>query len=87
MSNEPTVAELQALVADLTTRLSALEGQVSELRSNEEISEDTMVAISAAVAAFLGHKAKVRAVRLHGSRGWAQEGRERVHDRSVPHVR
>jgi methylmalonyl-CoA carboxyltransferase large subunit len=41
----------------------------------EEISEEVMLAISAAVAAFLGERAHVRQIRLATSGAWAQHGR------------
>jgi methylmalonyl-CoA carboxyltransferase large subunit len=39
------------------------------------LSEELIVVIGAAVAAFLGKKAHVRAVRLIGTAAWAQQGR------------
>ncbi len=44
----------------------------------EEISEDILLVISAAVAAFLGERAHVRQVRLLHSDAWAQQGRVSV---------
>lgn len=41
----------------------------------EEISEETISVIAAAVAAFLGLRVRVRHVRLLGSEAWAQQGR------------
>jgi methylmalonyl-CoA carboxyltransferase 12S subunit len=41
----------------------------------EEITEEELTAISAAVAAYLGVRAHIRQVRLIGSGRWAQEGR------------
>ncbi len=41
----------------------------------EEISEETLIAISAAVAAFLGKRAHIRQIRLMSSPAWAQQGR------------
>jgi methylmalonyl-CoA carboxyltransferase large subunit len=40
-----------------------------------EISEETLIAISAAVAAYLGVRAHIKTVRLIGSGAWAQQGR------------
>lgn len=80
---ENSTADLQALVADLSQRLSALEGEVATLRSQQRVPDDVMVAISAAVAAFLGHKATVKAVRMRTSRNWATEARGRIHNRTV----
>jgi hypothetical protein len=41
----------------------------------EEISEETISVIAAAVAAFFGLRVRVRHVRLLGSEAWAQQGR------------
>ena len=41
----------------------------------QEISEEELTAISAAVAAYLGVRAHIRQIRLVSSRAWAQEGR------------
>jgi methylmalonyl-CoA carboxyltransferase 12S subunit len=38
-------------------------------------SEEIVLIISAAVAAFLGKKAPIRQIRLLGSTAWAQQGR------------
>ena len=84
MSDSP---DLQALVQQLVERVGQLEEEVAVLRSAQTVPDDVMVAISAAVSAFLGHKAKVRAVHFAAGRAWAQEGRGRVHNRQVLHVR
>lgn len=39
------------------------------------VSEEIIVVISAAVAAFLGKRAHVRQIRLVRSAGWSQQGR------------
>lgn len=83
MPTEVSTADLQALVTELSQRLTALEGEVADLKANQQIPEDVMVAISAAVAAFLGHKAKVKAVRLRSSHSWSHESRGRLHNRQV----
>ncbi len=75
--------DLQQLVVQMQQRLGELESQVAELKAQQVIPDDIVMAISAAVAAFLGHKAKVRAISLSGGRRWATENRGRVHDRSV----
>src|SRR5262249_36950231 len=41
----------------------------------EGLSEEVVLVISAAVAAFLGKKAPIRQIRLLGSTAWAQQGR------------
>ncbi len=39
------------------------------------LSEELVLVIGAAVAAYLGKKAPIRQIRLLGSAGWAQQGR------------
>jgi methylmalonyl-CoA carboxyltransferase 12S subunit len=39
------------------------------------LSEELLLVISAAIAAFVGKKAHIRQIRLIGSAAWAQEGR------------
>ena len=57
-----TNAELLELVKSLTQRIDSLESEVKSIRmlTNDEVSEDVMVAIAAAVAAYLGHRARKR---------------------------
>ncbi|MBN8732253.1 MAG: hypothetical protein J0L64_17050 [Acidobacteria bacterium] len=43
-----------------------------------EIAEEVILAISAAVAAFLGKRAHIRQVRLASSMAWAQHGRASI---------
>jgi methylmalonyl-CoA carboxyltransferase large subunit len=43
--------------------------------AEEGLSEEIILVISAAVAAFLGKKAPIRQIRLLGSTAWAQQGR------------
>jgi methylmalonyl-CoA carboxyltransferase large subunit len=41
----------------------------------EPISEETLLVISAAVAAFLGERRRIRQIRLISSTAWAMQGR------------
>src|SRR5262245_9287440 len=43
--------------------------------ADEGLSEELVIVIGAAVAAFLGKKAPIRQIRLLGSTAWAQQGR------------
>jgi methylmalonyl-CoA carboxyltransferase 12S subunit len=82
-----TLEELQRQVAFLTDRLAQLEhpaAQAAEPKpeppaaeepAQEEISPEILLAISAAVAAYLGERAHIRAVRLISHTRWSQEGR------------
>lgn len=76
--------ELQALITQLTERISALESQVASLQASREIPEEEMVAIGAAVSAFLGYQAKIKAVRFSSRRSWTGESMRSLHNRSVP---
>lgn len=82
-----TLQELRDAVASLTAQVATLEEKVSRLEAQQEIPEADLIAIGAAVAAYFGHKAKVKAIRYGTQNRWATATRSRVHDRSVPHVR
>ena len=79
--------ELQAQLAALLETVATLEARIATLEAKQQIPEEDLVAIGAAVAAYFGHKAKVRAIRYGSQTRWAAASRSRVHDRSVPHVR
>lgn len=87
MSEKVSKKELQQQLDALTQRIAALETQLAALIAGREIPEQHLVTIGAAVAAYFGHKAKVRAIRFSQQSRWAAASRGRVHDRSVPHVR
>ena len=76
--------QLLELVKSLSTRLDAVESELADLkaRSDSEISEDVLLAISAAVSAYMGNKGKVRAVHFSRHRTWAAQGRQAVQDRT-----
>lgn len=84
---EQSLTELQQGLAALTEKVATLEAKVASLEAKQAIPEEHLVAIGAAVAAYFGHKAKVRAVRYTSQGRWAAASRGRVHDRSVPHSR
>lgn len=85
--SEKTNEELQELVAQLVKRLDSVEQELAELkkRSDAEIPEDVLLAISAAVSAYLGNKGKVKAVQLSRHSTWAAQGRQMVQTRHQPH--
>jgi methylmalonyl-CoA carboxyltransferase large subunit len=54
----------------------------------EGLSEELVLVISAAIAAFLGKKPHIRQIRLIGTAAWAQQGRVTIqasHDLSARH--
>ena len=81
-----TVVDLEAQIAELTRRLAELESrnapatpvavqQAAPAPAVEGITEEEVLAISAAVAAFLGVRAHIRQIRLVSGNAWAQQGR------------
>lgn len=59
------------MIATLNKRLAKLESEVSTLKaSSPGIPEDVLVAISAAVSAFLGNDGSVQAIRFAPSPNW-----------------
>ena len=77
------VRSLGARVGELEARLSALTvaaaaSPTSARTPQDEISEEELLAISAAIAAFLGVRARIRQVRLVHSATWAQVGRVHI---------
>jgi methylmalonyl-CoA carboxyltransferase large subunit len=68
-----TVAELKAMVAELSARLKTLEDQAAQW--HPEVSEEVLLAISAACAAYLGKRATIKQVHLRRGGGWASQGR------------
>ena len=88
------VRALQATLASLTARLDQMEGAAKPEPAppppppvaapepapavEEGISEETLLVISAAIAAFLGKRFRIRQARLvphAGASAWAQQGR------------
>ena len=84
---EDNVNDLRGALEALAAQVTALEARVAELENAAEIPEEDLIAIGAAVAAYFGHKAKVKAIRYGTQSRWAAATRERLHNRSVPHVR
>ena len=73
-------AEMREEIASLTQRVNTLELAAAKLAATPvPVSEEDMIAISAAVAAFLGVRARIRQVRLVHSSAWAQVGRMGTH--------
>jgi methylmalonyl-CoA carboxyltransferase large subunit len=81
-----SLMELRQEVTRLGERVAALEdarlrgvapaaSARPEAESAEGLSEELLVVISAAIAAFLGKRPHIRQIRLLGSAAWAQQGR------------
>ncbi|HEY0952363.1 hypothetical protein [Nocardioides sp.] len=88
MSGDSTVEqELLAAVRELTERVAALEAEVAAVRARQEqdVPEEVALAISAAVAAYLGHRAKIKQVHYRTGQAWAQQGRVAVQGHRIIH--
>jgi len=71
---------MRAEIAALTLRVQALEQSAAKAAATPApVTEEDMIAISAAVAAFLGVRARIRQVRLVQSSAWGQVGRMGSH--------
>ena len=72
--------EMREQIAALTLRVNTLEQSAAIAAATPApVSEEDLLAISAAVAAFLGVRARIRQVRLVHSSAWAQVGRVGTH--------
>jgi methylmalonyl-CoA carboxyltransferase large subunit len=85
------MGQLRAELAAMSRRMEALEGQnvapapqaaapaaapaVAPAPPPAVVSEEELLAISAAIAAFMGVRAHIRQIRLIGSGAWSQQGR------------
>jgi methylmalonyl-CoA carboxyltransferase large subunit len=73
VENHDTVAELKSLVAELMARVQSLEELAAQ--RHPEVSEDVLLAISAACAAYLGKRATIKQVHLRRGSTWVSQGR------------
>ena len=67
-----TVAELMALVAELAARVQTLEEEAAQ--RHPAVSDDVLLAITAACAAYLGKRATIKQVHLRRGGAWATQG-------------
>ena len=77
--SQEILAALQSLreeVAQLGGRVAALEA--FQETQNEAVDEALVLTISAAVAAYLGVKPRIRQIRLVSSPEWGQQGRATI---------
>ena len=81
------VAQLLEAIEKLTARVENLERRTNQLHPPGEVREDVVIAISAACAAYLGHRAKVKQVHVRRrSSHWANMGRSDVqHSHHISH--
>ena len=72
------VEKLEALLASAKGTSPSEEKKAALRAPAGEVSPDIILAISAAVAAFLGKRASIRQIRLSGETPWAMQGRATV---------
>ncbi|MEA4945090.1 MAG: hypothetical protein VB080_11720 [Propionicimonas sp.] len=73
-------AELLELVKGLYDRIDGLELRIKRLELiDKDVPEETLVAIAAAVAAYLGHRAKRRQPHFTSGRNWTSSTRRSQH--------
>jgi methylmalonyl-CoA carboxyltransferase 12S subunit len=82
---EQTISELLETVRALSERVAQLESSLQEQEA-AGIPEEVVIAISAAVAAFLGHRAKVKQLHYRTGAAYAQQGRAVVQGRHDTHT-
>jgi methylmalonyl-CoA carboxyltransferase large subunit len=84
-----TLEQLQAQMAEISRRMKLLESQAGApvqkaaappVRTEAEaapaaITDEEILAISAAIGAYLGVRAHIRQIRLVSTNAWAQQGR------------
>jgi methylmalonyl-CoA carboxyltransferase large subunit len=81
---EQTLAELVEAVRTLTARVDQLEHSLQEQEA-AGVPEEVVLAISAAVTAYLGHRAKVKQIHYRTGAAYAQLGRAVVQGRHGTH--
>jgi len=82
-------AELLELVRSLSGRVESLEAEIKSLKLLHavDVPEETMVAIAAAVAAYLGHRAKKRQATFATNPSWQAVTRRSQLDHAPLHLR
>ena len=87
----PDPKELTAVIEDLRLQVAALSERIARLEPKTAaspavpppprpagITEEQLLAVAGAVAAYLGVRVHIKQIRLVSSRAWAQEGRVSV---------
>jgi methylmalonyl-CoA carboxyltransferase large subunit len=73
------LAQVEAQLAALAERLERLEAAAAPpllpAPTKPDITEDDLIAISAALGAYLGVRVRIKQIRLLSSHAWAQQGR------------
>lgn len=73
------IAQLSAQVSDLSDQVASLQSELRRHHPADELPESVALAISAAVAAYLGKRSKVKRVQVRRSSTWAAQARSDIH--------
>ncbi|MBK8469053.1 MAG: hypothetical protein IPL45_04495 [Actinomycetales bacterium] len=81
MTSPPVdVAKLVDVIDELQRRIAKMEKQLADAQTTRgPVPIDTILAISAGVAAYLGKKATVRQIHYSHTNSWARMGRSNIH--------
>ena len=80
------VEQLTAAVTALTDRIASLETRLDAVHPSGEVTDEVLLAIAAACAAYLGKRATVKQVHLRRHTTWAKQGRAEVqYSHTIPH--
>ncbi len=72
------VLALTDAVTALTDRIGSLEARLEAVHPTGEVTDEVLLAIAAACAAYLGKRATVKQVHLRRHTTWAKQGRAEV---------
>ena len=72
------VLALTDAVTALTDRIGSLETRLEAVHPTGEVTDEVLLAIAAACAAYLGKRATVKQVHLRRHTTWAKQGRAEV---------
>jgi len=85
---ETPAAAVTPAAGPVVEAAAAETAKAAPVEEAEGISEEVLLVLSAAVAAFLGKRPHIRAIRLHRTGAWAQQGRvfiQASHQLNIPH--
>lgn len=80
------IRQLTDAVTALTERIATLETRLDAAHPSGEVTDEVLLAIAAACAAYLGKRATVKQVHLRRHTTWAKQGRAEVqYSHALPH--
>ena len=82
------IARLKERITAIEERVFREDSKIANAPAKDHFSEELLLVISAAIAAYLGVKPHIRQIRLLSSHPWSQQGRvtiQAAHDLAVHH--